>query len=166
MGLVEISGLLLVLLIALLAGGVWIAIALMACGWVGMQFVGGGIPAGSVLATTIWGNAASWTLAALPLFVWMGEILSLTLGLAFVGFFAWHAVRLTYDSWRFNNVAQGVLAVPLWIPQLGYSTGLVILFVAFVDEFVHVIRGGDPRYEKPPPASAEEVVERAIQSGV
>jgi hypothetical protein len=42
----------------------------------------------------------------------------------------------------------------------------VILFVAFVDEFVHVIRGGDPRYEKPPPASAEEVVERAIQSGV
>ena len=47
----------------------------MACGYVGMQFVGGGIPAGSVLATTIWGNAASWTLAALPLFIWMGEIL-------------------------------------------------------------------------------------------
>jgi tripartite ATP-independent transporter DctM subunit len=40
-----------------------------------MQFVGGNIPAGSVLATTIWGNSASWTLAALPLFVWMGEIL-------------------------------------------------------------------------------------------
>ena len=93
------------------------------------------------------------------------EIFSLVLGLAFVGFFAWHAVRLTYDSWRFNDMAQGVLAVPLWIPQLGYSTGLVILFIAFVDEFVHVLRGGDPRYEKPPPASAEEVVERAIQSG-
>ena len=75
MELVEISGLLLLLLVALLAGGVWIAIALMACGFVGMQFVGGGIPAGSVLATTIWGNAASWTLAALPLFIWMGEIL-------------------------------------------------------------------------------------------
>jgi tripartite ATP-independent transporter DctM subunit len=63
------------LLALLLAGGVWIAIALMACGFVGMQFVGGGIPAGSVLATTIWGNSASWTLAALPLFIWMGEIL-------------------------------------------------------------------------------------------
>lgn len=75
MELIEISGLLLLLLAVLLAGGVWIAIALMACGWVGMQFVGGGIPAGSVLATTIWGNSASWTLAALPLFVWMGEIL-------------------------------------------------------------------------------------------
>src|ERR671917_2110898 len=75
MGLVEIAGLLLLLLIALLAGGVWIGIALMATGWVGMQFVGGGIPAGPVLATKIWGNSASWELAALPLFIWMGEIL-------------------------------------------------------------------------------------------
>jgi tripartite ATP-independent transporter DctM subunit len=59
----------------LLAGGVWIAISLTAVGWVGMQFAGTAIPAGSVLATTIWGNSASWTLAALPLFIWMGEIL-------------------------------------------------------------------------------------------
>ncbi|CAH1673578.1 TRAP transporter large permease subunit [Hyphomicrobiales bacterium] len=75
MAMIEISGLLLLLLAVFLAGGVWIAISLMACGWVAMQFVGGGIPAGSVLATTIWGNSASWTLAALPLFIWMGEIL-------------------------------------------------------------------------------------------
>ena len=75
MELLQISLVLLLLLTALLAGGVWIAVALMACGWVGMQYVGGNIPAGSVLATTIWGNSASWTLAALPLFIWMGEIL-------------------------------------------------------------------------------------------
>ena len=72
---VEISGLLLVFLAVLLAGGVWIALALMATGYVGMQFIGGGIPSGAVLATTIWGNSNSWTLAALPLFIWMGEIL-------------------------------------------------------------------------------------------
>src|SRR5512145_1165884 len=75
MALVEISALLLLLLIALLAGGVWIALALMATGYVGMLFVGGNIPPGAVLATTVWGNSASWTLAALPLFIWMGEIL-------------------------------------------------------------------------------------------
>ena len=75
MAMIEISGLLLLLLMALLACGVWIGIALLVVGYVGMQFVGGGIPAGAVLATTIWGNSASWTLAALPLFVWMGEIL-------------------------------------------------------------------------------------------
>lgn len=97
---------------------------------------------------------------------WWLEMFSLTLGVAATAFFAWHAVRLTYDSYRFNDMAQGVLAVPLWIPQLGFSAGLVILAVAFLDEFVHVARGGEPRYEKPPAATPEEVVERAVQSGV
>lgn len=97
---------------------------------------------------------------------WWLEMFALVIGLGFVGFFAWHAVQLTYDSYRFNDMAQGVLAIPLWIPQIGYATGLVILFIAFVDEFIHVLRGGEPRYEKPPPTTAEEVVERAIQSGV
>ena len=94
------------------------------------------------------------------------EVGAVIVGTGFVGFFAWHAVRMTYDSWRFNDMAQGVLAVPLWIPQLGYSVGLAILFIAFVDELVHVLRGGEPRYEKPKPTTAEEVVERAVQSGV
>ncbi len=63
-------------------------------------------------------------------------------------------------------MAQGVLAVPLWIPQLGYSGGLLILLIAFVDELIHVLRGNVPRYEKPKPKTAEEAVEQAIQSGV
>jgi tripartite ATP-independent transporter DctM subunit len=75
MDLITIALLLLVILTVLLAGGVWIAIALMACGYAGMLFVGGNVPPGSVLATTVWGNSASWSLAALPLFIWMGEIL-------------------------------------------------------------------------------------------
>ena len=49
------------------------------------------------------------------------EIVALVIGCGFVGFFAWHAVRMTYNSWRFDDMSQGVLAVPLWIPQLGYS---------------------------------------------
>jgi len=75
MDLVTIALFLLVILTILLAGGVWIAVALMACGFAGMMFVGGAVPPGAVLATTVWGNSASWTLAALPLFIWMGEIL-------------------------------------------------------------------------------------------
>ena len=75
MELLSIAALLLGFLALLLCGGVWIAVALMATGWAGMQFAGGGIPAGSVLATTVWGSSASWSLAALPLFIWMGEIL-------------------------------------------------------------------------------------------
>lgn len=94
------------------------------------------------------------------------ELFSLVVGCGFIGFFAWHAAKMTYDSFRFNDMTQGVLAIPLWIPQLGFSGGLAILFVAFADELVHVLRGGEPRYEKPAPQSAEEVVERAVQSGV
>jgi TRAP-type C4-dicarboxylate transport system permease small subunit len=94
------------------------------------------------------------------------EVVSLAVGAVFVGYFAWFAARLTYDSYLFNDVAQGVLAVPLWIPQTGYALGLAVLFVAFVDELVRVASGHRPTYEKEPPKSAEEVVERAIQSGV
>jgi TRAP-type C4-dicarboxylate transport system permease small subunit len=93
------------------------------------------------------------------------EIVSLLIGVGFIGFFAWYAVAMTYDSWRFNDMAQGVVAVPLWIPQLGYSGGLVILLIAFVDELMHVLGGNHPRYERPKPTTAEEAVERAIASG-
>jgi TRAP-type C4-dicarboxylate transport system permease small subunit len=94
------------------------------------------------------------------------EIVALIIGCGFIGFFAWHAGWMTYDSWRFHEKSQGVLVVPLWIPQLGYSSGIAILFIAFVDELLHVITGGAPRYELPKATTAEEVVERAIQSGV
>jgi TRAP-type C4-dicarboxylate transport system permease small subunit len=94
------------------------------------------------------------------------EIVSLLIGGFFVAFFFYYAAQLTWYSWRFNDMAQGVLAVPLWIPQLGYSGGLLILLIAFVDELVHVLRGNVPRYEKPKPRTVEEAVEQAIQSGV
>ncbi len=97
---------------------------------------------------------------------WVAEVGCLVLGSGFIGYFAWYAVQMTWQSWAFNDMAQGVVAVPMWIPQLGFSGGLVILFIAFVDELVHVAAGGTPRYEKPPPQSAEEVIARAIESGV
>lgn len=75
MDLIAIAGLLLVVLIVLLTGGVWIAVSLLAVGWVGMLFVPGVASPGDVLAHKIWGNSASWELAALPMFIWMGEIL-------------------------------------------------------------------------------------------
>ncbi|MEA2935406.1 MAG: hypothetical protein QOD74_2052 [Variibacter sp.] len=97
---------------------------------------------------------------------WAVEMFALIVGCGFVGFFAFYAVSMTYDSFRFNDMAQGVLPIPLWIPQLGYSGGLVVLFIAFVDELIHVALGGDPRYEKPKPKTAEEAIEQAIQSAV
>ncbi len=69
-----ILGLLLAVLLGLLALGVWVAIALMAVGVVAMVFFTSA-PVGQVLVTTVWGQSHSWALAALPLFILMGEIL-------------------------------------------------------------------------------------------
>jgi len=72
--LVEIAGLLLFVMLLLLAGGVWIAMTLAICGWIGLAFFTNTLP-GKNLFTAFWGSNASWTLAALPMFIWMGEIL-------------------------------------------------------------------------------------------
>jgi TRAP-type C4-dicarboxylate transport system permease small subunit len=94
------------------------------------------------------------------------EIAVLLVGTGFTGFFAWHAAVMTWQSYLFHDMSQGVIAIPLWIPQLGYSGGLAILFIAFVDELIHVLRGYPPRYEKPKPKTAEEIIEQAVQSAV
>jgi C4-dicarboxylate transporter, DctM subunit len=71
---VAITTLLIVALFALLGSGVWIGLTLTGVAWIGMQLFSSR-PAGDAMAITVWGAASSWTLTALPLFVWMGEIL-------------------------------------------------------------------------------------------
>lgn len=74
MSTLTLGSILFALLLLLLAGGVWIAIALAAVAWFGLQFFTG-TPPDVNLFQSFWGSSASWTLAALPLFIWMGEIL-------------------------------------------------------------------------------------------
>ncbi len=69
-----ITGLLIVSLFLLLGSGVWIGLTLTGVAWIGMELFSSR-PAGDAMALTIWGSASSWTLTALPLFIWMGEIL-------------------------------------------------------------------------------------------
>ncbi|HVZ42172.1 MAG TPA: TRAP transporter large permease subunit [Ramlibacter sp.] len=71
---VAITTLLIVSLFALLASSVWIGLTLAGVAWIGMQLFSSR-PAGDAMAVTVWGSASSWTLTALPLFIWMGEIL-------------------------------------------------------------------------------------------
>jgi C4-dicarboxylate transporter, DctM subunit len=65
---------LVILLFAILGSGVWIGMSLLAVGMIAMEFVSSR-PVGDGMALTIWGATSSWTLTALPLFLWMGEIL-------------------------------------------------------------------------------------------
>ncbi len=74
MGDFTITALLILFLFLLLGSGVWIGLTLLGVAWIGMQLFTTR-PVGDAMAVTVWGTSSSWTLTALPLFVWMGEIL-------------------------------------------------------------------------------------------
>jgi len=69
-----ITALLIAFLFILLGSGLWIGLSLLGVAWIGMELFTSR-PVGDAMAVTIWGSLSSWTLTALPLFVWMGEIL-------------------------------------------------------------------------------------------
>ena len=71
---IAITLLLIAALFLILGSGVWIGLTLSGVAWIGMQLFSSR-PAGDAMAVTTWGAASSWTLTALPLFIWMGEIL-------------------------------------------------------------------------------------------
>jgi TRAP-type C4-dicarboxylate transport system permease small subunit len=71
----------------------------------------------------------------------MTELAALAIAALIIGYFAYFAIELAWLSWRFGDMSQGIVAIPLWIPQCVMALGLIILAVALVDELVLVLRG-------------------------
>ena len=69
-----ITAALLLSLLLILGSGVWVGLTLTGVAWLAVTLFSSR-PAGDAMAVTVWGSSSSWTLTALPLFVWMGEIL-------------------------------------------------------------------------------------------
>ena len=78
---------------------------------------------------------------------WWAEIFALGITTVFVGYMAWAVTRFVYESWKFNEVAQGLLKVPIWIPQLSFAVGVCIFLVAVVDELIAVLKNQKPSYQ-------------------
>jgi len=55
---------------------------------------------------------------------------------------------MVIDGVRFPEYTIGLIPIPKWIPQIAMATGAVILFIAFLDDLVVVLRGGTPSYQK------------------
>jgi TRAP-type C4-dicarboxylate transport system permease small subunit len=76
------------------------------------------------------------------------ELATLSIAAVSVAYLAWWACRFTVDSWRFKELAQGLLPIPIWIPQSSFAAGSLLLLVAVVDEWLLVARGALPTYER------------------
>jgi TRAP-type C4-dicarboxylate transport system permease small subunit len=64
------------------------------------------------------------------------ELWALACSALLSGVLAFYASRLVWQSRAFNDISTGNDATPLWLPQLGMAVGTLILFIAFVDEFM------------------------------
>ncbi|HTD90779.1 MAG TPA: TRAP transporter small permease [Burkholderiales bacterium] len=75
------------------------------------------------------------------------EIVALSAAALCTGYMAWAIARFVFESWKFNEVAQGLIKIPIWIPQLSLVLGALILWIAVIDELVTVVRGAKPAYQ-------------------
>jgi TRAP-type C4-dicarboxylate transport system permease small subunit len=66
---------------------------------------------------------------------------------AMTAFATYYMFSLVHESFEFNDLSAGMIAVPIWIPQLPVAIGLAILSIAFIDELFTLIRGNAPSYE-------------------
>jgi len=64
------------------------------------------------------------------------------------GMFAVFSVQQVLDSHSFGDVSTGMITIPLWIPQVSMALGAILLEIAVIEEFVSVLRGREPRYER------------------
>ena len=74
------------------------------------------------------------------------EALCLAASSFLIGFFAWYAIDMVWTSYQINDVSQGLVPVPLWLPQGGMALGLIIMTIALLDDLIVVIAGGTASY--------------------
>ena len=75
------------------------------------------------------------------------EIAALSVTALCAGYMLWAVSKFVFESWKFDEVAQGLIKIPIWIPQLSFVLGVLIFFVAVLDELVAVLRGRQPAYQ-------------------
>jgi TRAP-type C4-dicarboxylate transport system permease small subunit len=69
------------------------------------------------------------------------QLWALSVAVLLSGLFAYYSVRLAWQSHVINDVSTGNDATPLWIPQIAMAVGMVVLFIALIDEWVLQLRG-------------------------
>ena len=74
------------------------------------------------------------------------ELFALFLGVAASAYLAYWLATMAYDSWRFDDRGQGLLPIPIWIPQAPLVFGAAVLFIALLDDLIAALSGRAPSY--------------------
>ena len=77
----------------------------------------------------------------------VAEIVALSTTALFIAYMLWAVAKFVYDSWQFNEVAQGLIKLPIWIPQTSFVFGVLIFFIAIIDELILVLKNQKPTYQ-------------------
>ncbi|MEX1074170.1 MAG: TRAP transporter small permease [Burkholderiales bacterium] len=75
------------------------------------------------------------------------EFVALGLAVLVGGYILWAAAGFVYQSWQFEEVAQGLIQIPIWIPQMCFVLGAAVLLVAVLDELVAHLAGRKTAYQ-------------------
>lgn len=86
------------------------------------------------------------------------ELVCLIVASTFMGLFAWHAVHMVVQSYQFGELTQGIVPVPLWIPQSGMAVGCVLMFIALADDLLRSLCGKQTSYQAAPATSITEAI--------
>lgn len=76
------------------------------------------------------------------------DVICLLIAAVSVSYLTWSATAFTYESWEFNEMATGLVVIPIWIPQSTFVIGCWLLLAAMIDELVTVVQGGKPSYQR------------------
>lgn len=76
------------------------------------------------------------------------DAICLVIAVVAVGYLTYWATAFTYESWEYKEPATGLVAIPIWIPQMSFVLGSWLLLIALIDEVVNVLRGGTPSYQR------------------
>ena len=79
---------------------------------------------------------------------WPAEVFCLLVGTVVTGWMAYYMIQSIYYSWLLNDYTIGAVPIPKWIPQIGMGLGFSVLFIAFLDDLVAVLRRRPTSYSE------------------
>lgn len=86
------------------------------------------------------------------------ELWCTSVAAALTAYASYHAALMNLDSWKFGDLSAGLAAIPLWVPQLAMTFGLIALTVAFLDEFFLVLSGRPVEFRDSEALDVEEIL--------